>query len=67
MLGLFYFKAVDSVELDNHRLQNVSESTIPTLYVHVLREKQPIFALQYNEGLLATCSSLYRFTKHCSY
>ena len=44
----FYFKAVDSVGLDNHyRLQNVSENMIPTLYVHVLTEKQPICAFRY--------------------
>jgi len=67
-LGPFYFKAVDSVELHNHyRLQNVSESTIRTLYVYVLKEKQPICAFQYNGGLLAACSLLYRLTEHCIY
>jgi hypothetical protein len=39
MLGLYYIKAVDSVEFDNHYvLWNVSESMIATLYVHVLKE-----------------------------
>jgi hypothetical protein len=68
MLGLLYLKAVDSIELGNHyRLQNVSESTIPTMYVHVLRDKQPVCAFQCNGGLLETCSFLYRLTEHCIY